>query len=537
MKLFESSWRDGFQFYERVLDTELNKSMKKEVKALYEWYEPSSNGMYSYILDENIKLDKKMSSSSKDGRDKYGFIDPLYKNIRDSYWNKNAYNLKPRTFYLDIETRTGQNGFTGFPKPEHSNQEICLMQFYDTTSETMFVLGNREWNHQSDYKFDYKIQYINCKNEIELLETYLKIFQKLDPLVIYAWNGSGFDYPYIFNRLKNLGFDTNRLSNYGKCSLNTSEYQGRTEFKFTSDGHHYIDLMVIYKKFTFKPRASYSLNSIAEIEVNDKKVDHSEYEKFDDFYSGNYTIPKNPTSEQKNSKIYKEAINGNIQEVRELAYSDFVYYGIKDTYLIKQIDDKLKFTQLQLMISEKMGVLLSDATGTVRPWSQYISNRSYVDNKIMPFKKDNPHPNVVGGYVKDPIKGKHKYVLSVDVNSMYPLLGMVGFNMSPETYVSKANLPADLKEIVLKYFNDQNEENRLNMSEDIWDKTKELLNKYNMSLGINGAVFTKDKLGMIPEMVLEIYNGRKKAKNKMLEFQQQKVNIKEILERKKNECK
>lgn len=533
MRLFENSWRDGFQFFERVYDDELNKSVKREVKSMYEWYEPSSNGLYTYILDESIRLDKKNSSSSKDGRDKYGFIDPLYKNIRDNYWNKNAYNLKPRTFFLDIETRTGQNGFTGFPVPEKANQEICLMQFYDSTSETMFVLGNREWKHQSDYKFNYKIQYINCKNEIDLLETYLKIFQKLDPLIIYAWNGSGFDYPYIFNRLKNLGFDTNRLSNYGKCSCTASEFQGRTEFKFSCDGHYYIDLMNIYKKFVFKPRASYSLNSIAEIELNDKKVDHTEYEKFDDFYSGNYTIPKNPTDEQKNSKIYKEALAGNLDEVRELAYSDFVYYGIKDTYLIKQIDDKLKFTALQLMIVEKMGVLLSDATGTVRPWSQYISNRSYTENKIMPFRKDNPHPNVVGGYVKDPTIGKHKWIISADVNSMYPLLSMVGFNMSPETYVSINKLPTDLRELVLTHFNNQDESARLDLPQEVWDRTSEALLKNNMCMGINGAVFKKHKLGMIPEMVLEIYNGRKKAKNKMLEFQQQKVNIKEILDKKK----
>lgn len=536
MKLFESSWRDGFQFFERVYDTDLKKSIKRELNSTYEWYEPKSNGLYSYILDENVKLDKKISNSPKDGRDKYGFLDPLYKNIRDNYWNKNAYNLKPRIFYLDIETRVGINS-TGFPVPEKAAEEICLMQFYDNYSETMFVLGNREWKHKNDYNLGYNIQYIACKDEIELLETYLKIFQKLDPLIIYAWNGDGFDYPYIFNRLKNLGFDTNRLSNYGNVTLSQNEFQGRIEFKFKCDGNHYIDLMKIYKKFTFKPRASYSLNSIAEVELKDKKVTHTEYEKFDDFYSGNYMIPKNPTEEQKNSRIYKEAIAGNISEVKELAYSEFVYYGIKDTYLIKRIDDNLKFTQLQFMIAEKMGVLLSDATGTVKPWSQYISNKSYLDNKIMPFKKDNPHPNVVGGYVKDPIKGKHKWILSADVNSMYPLLGMVGFNMSPETYIPKCNLPPELKETVLKYFNSQDEEKALNVDSETWKQIQKQLVNNNMSLAINGAVFSKDKLGMIPEMVLEIYDGRKAAKKTMLQFQQQKVTIKEILERKKNESK
>jgi hypothetical protein len=94
-------------------------------------------------------------------------------------------------------------------------------------------------------------------------------------------------------------------------------------------------------------------------------------------------------------------------------------------------------------------------------------------------------------------------------------------------------LPADLRDIVLANFNDQDESKRLDLSQEVWDRTSESLLKNNMCMGINGAVFKKDKLGMIPEMVLEIYNGRKKAKNKMLEFQQQKVNIKEILDKKK----
>lgn len=530
---FETSWREDFKFYERVFNTDLNKSMKKEVKSLYEWYEPSSNGLYTSVIDSSIRLEKKQSSSSKDGRDKYGFLDPMYKNIRDNYWNKDLYNLNPRTFYLDIETRVGQNS-NGFPIPEKALEEICLMQFFDNITNTMFVLGNRAWKHETNYKFDYIIKYVQCNDEIEILNNFVKIFKALDPLIIYAWNGNEFDFPYIHNRMKNLGLNPNDLSNYGKVHYSQREYQGKLEFSFSSDGHHFIDLMEVYKKFVFKPRPSYSLETIANIELGDKKVSHTCFEKFDDFYSGNYTIPTNPTEEEKNSLIYKEALAGNIDEVRELAYSDFVYYGIKDTYLIAGIDNKLKFTQLLLMISEKMGVTISDATATVKPWSQYILNKSYQENKVMPYKKDNPQPNVVGGFVRDPQIGKHKWVISADVNSMYPLLSMVGFNMSPETYIPKHKLPADLKDLVLSKFNDQNEENRLNMSEEEWEYTSSLLQKYNYSMAINGAVFTKDKLGMIPEMVQQIYDSRKQAKKLQFKYEQQKIKIKEIIKEKQN---
>jgi len=187
---------------------------------------------------------------------------------------------------------------------------------------------------------------------------------------------------------------------------------------------------------------------------------------------------------------------------------------------------------LMNMIAEKMGVQIGDALGTVKPWSQYLSNRSIQDMKVMPPKSDNDDPDVVGGFVREPVTGKHKWVLSIDVNSMYPLLGMVGFNMSPETFVPKYKLPEQLRDIVLKYFNDQEEANRLTLDKTVWDNTTALLKEHNLSLGINGAVFTRDKIGMIPELVQEIYNSRKVAKKTMLSYEKRKLFIGELLKAK-----
>lgn len=529
-KLFESSWREGYEFYERYYDTNLQRSIKQQIKLPYEWYEPSSKGLYTYILDPTIKLDKKQGNA-KQGRDHYGFLDPMYRNIRDNYWNQDKYQMKPRVFYLDIETRVGQNS-TGFPSPDKAAEQISMIQIFDSETEQVIMLGLRAWKHRNDYEklFDFPLKYIHCKDEFELIETYLQIFKKCDPLIVYAWNGEGFDFPYIYNRMKKLGFDTSRLSNYGGATLKQTEFQGNIEFTLNVDGHYYMDLMEVYKKFTFAPRASYSLDNISEIEIKEKKVQHTEYVGFDDFYTGNYIIPSNPTEEQKNSKIYQEAIkNGINDEVRELAHSEFCYYSYKDPLLIYKIDKKLNFTKLMLMITEKMGVTLGDAMGTVKPWSQYILNKSMLNNQVMPMKQEFDNPDVIGGYVRDPQRGLHNWVLSADVNSMYPLLGMVGFNMSPETYIPKRNLPSELRDIVLKYFNDQDEAARLHMDPTIWDATKELLNKHNIALGINGAAFSKDKLGMVPEMVQDIYDARKKAKQTQFKYEKRKVLIQDIL--------
>jgi len=532
MKLFESTWRDGYQYFERYYDTDLNKSVKKRIDLPAEWYEPCSRGSYTNIIDESIKLEKKQGRV-KDGRHHAGFLDPMYRNIRDNYWNKDKYNSSPRVWMLDIETRVGTCS-KGFPVPNKAAEPISLMQFYDNKEKTLFVLGVRDWVHQSDYKFDYDVKYVKCRDEMHLIDVFLNIFGKLDPLIVYAWNGNGFDFPYIYNRLKNLGIDVDRLSVHGSTALNEREFQGSTTYKLQSDGHFFIDLMEIYKKFTFKPVPNYSLDTIAELELKQNKIQHTEYAAFDDFYTGKYIIPTNPTESQKNSKIYKAAILGNWSEVKELAHSEFVYYGIIDTYLIQRIDSKKNFTDLLITISKMMGVQISDAVGTVKPWSQYIMNKSMLNRRVIPPRSEHDQPHVVGGYVRDVERGKHEWVLSADVNSMYPLLGMVGFNMSPETFVPKNKMPPQLRDMVLSYFNDQDEAARLELSNDVKEQVQDILKSNKMSLGINGAVFNCEKLGMIPEMVSEIYVDRKKAKKTQFKYEERKLLLGELLKKRQN---
>jgi len=588
MKLFEATWRDGYTPMERYFDTTLNKSVTKIVDLPSEWFEENSTGAYTSILDDSIKLVKKQGNS-KNARGAYGSLDPMYRNIRDNYWGDGNYNITPRTWFLDIETRSGrsfknepfgditirfngveeiisvktlQNRFydgstlnyeflnlnkweklsscnflernTGFPIPEKANEEITLFQLYDSTLDTMIVFGTREWVHENEYSFNFPFKYVQCKNEVEMLKSYFKLFKTLDPLIIYAWNGSNFDFPYIYNRAIKLGLDKNIMSNHGSTKLTTGEYQGRTEFKFKADGHFYIDMLDVYKKFTLSPRPNYQLNTIAEIELKESKVNHSEYAAFDDFYTGKYVIPENPSETQLNSKIYKAAIAGEDELVKELAHSEFVYYGIIDTYLIYRLNEKNNFTSLQCEIAKKMGVTVGDAMGTVKPWSQFIANTSMLNNRVMPPRKEFDQPNVIGGYVKEPIAGKHNWVISSDVNSMYPLLGMVASNMSPETLMHKSKLPAKLRDVVLALFNDQDEEKRLALPKETWSVVSELLSESNLSLSVSGAVFSQKKVGMIPEMVLSIYKDRKIAKKTQFKYEVRKLLIGEIIKEKLN---
>ena len=597
MKLFESAWTKNHVCYERVYNTETKKSEVNTIKLASEWYEEDSRGEYESILDSSIKLVKKQGNA-KDGRNHWGFSDPIYRNIRDNYWNehqKDTFNKSPRIWYLDIETRSGksymhpekgskkikirkdkveieasvkdlqtkfyENGAeeyeyynndigqwenldsseyfernTGFPVPSKTREPISLFQIFDSELNTMIIFGVRKWTHQSDYTYDFPVKYIQCKDEVDMIEKFLQTFKTLNPLMIYAWNGNGFDYPYIYNRMKLLKMDTNLLSAYGNVKLKEKTFGHKTTYELTSDGHFFIDLLDVYQKFTFGEQASYSLDFTADLVLGKKKVSHSEYVAFDDFYAGKYVIPQNPTEKQKSSKIYQEALKGNWDEVKELAHSDFVHYGVIDTYLVKEIDNAKNFTSLIFMIAEKMGVQVPDSMGTVKPWAKYIANKAMVNKQVIPKVSVNEDDeiSIKGGFVATPQVGKHEWIMSSDVNSMYPLLGMVGFNLSPETFVPIHKLPSDIRTIILKYYNDEDEAKRFDIPENIKVTLASLLRKYNYSMGINGAIFSKDKIGLIPELVIDIYKTRKEDKKTMFKYEKRALEIKEILKQRQN---
>lgn len=550
--LFEAQWREGYENFERVYDKSSGKSLKRKIDKMAEYFVPMATGNYTYSLDKSIKLDKRYGTW-KQGSEEFGFSDQISHHIRDEYWdvdaNKAKYNKEIGIFFIDIETRTGQNS-EGFPVPELALEEISMFQILCTRTNTMYLLGVKDWKHQERYlkygdnarysdvnelaePLPFDVKYLNCQNEDKLIDTFLALYKHLDPLLLLAWNGSGFDYPYIYNRMKRLGKDVNLLSNYGKCHYKESEFQGRKEFDVRVDGHFWLDMLDVYKKFDFQNHQNYQLDTIAYNELKDRKVNHDEYSAFDDFYTGKYNIPDNPTEDQKRMLVYQEAVKGNTEEVKELSHSEFVWYGLKDTWLLKRLDDKRKLVDTMLLISQMSGTQINDTLGTVKVWGSYLSNLLMLDNMVLPKREDHQRPQITGGFVREPKRGKHGWTMSVDINSMYPLLSMVSFNMSPETFVEPHNIPVELRELLNKYYNTQDEEKIINLDPSIKSEVTRLLHKHNLSLGINGQVFNRSEEGIIPRTVRDIYNTRKGTQRKLRAEQQLRIDIREELNKRK----
>lgn len=535
MKLFEDSFQSNWRYFVREFDTETNQSSVRELPDLHEYYETHQGGNFKSLYKPQIRYVKQKAKKSKT-RGKIGVTSPIDIVIRDLYRGESGYNHKPRIMYLDIETRVGTVQ-PGFPKPEHSLEPICLIQFLDSYTDTIHIIGDKEFYYKEEYLKlpDHKgmeVKFWRCNNESQMMEVFFKFIEGLKPAIVYAWNGSGFDFPYLFKRAKRLGFDTDRFSPWknsiqGTARLNEGLIKDKYVADIKADGIHYIDLLNLYKKIVLEPRESYSLMSIAQKEIQARKIDHSEFKTFDDFYQGNYRLPENPTEEQKETLCYQLSIQGkDYQEIQKAGYGQFVYYGVIDTVLIKGIDEKIGLTRLLTMIAGMMSSRYSDVLGTVGVWGNAIRNRLYdmgiiinPDDIVVDLEK-----KIEGGFVREPQKGRLRAVLSADVNSMYPILAISGLNMSPETFRFYHQVPNDLRDFVVKELKvgtsmEQSEENLLALVKDKEKlKTlKSLLKKYNLSMAPNGTFYDKSIRGIIPQMVDEIYQGRKSTKKEMIE--------------------
>lgn len=555
MKLFEQSFFAAFKYWVREYNPNTQQSELRMLmggESYWEGYQPHEAGSFHSIYKPNRRFNRVTGKDSRHIRSLTSPVSPVDRVIRDNYYHKN-YNKNPTVFYLDIETRVG-TVVPGFPDPSKSLEPVSLIQILDSSSDIIHIIGDqqfyyRDWflENYDDHK-DHEIVYHSCNNELEMFEKFFELIQERKPLVVYAWNGSGFDFPYLYNRCQRLGISADGLCPWVKeipCKsgelvklketwLDGEQSTGRARYVGDLEvvGCHWIDQTKLYRKIVLAPRPSYSLQSIATIELKARKIGHDEFRTFDDFYLGNYSLPKNPTEDQKKTLCYHLATNNQpIDQIRKAGHSQFIYYGIIDVVLSKGIDKKAGLTTLMVLMAERMSSQLNAVLGTTRIWSNAIRNYTFFKNSIFEVGYyQGPEKKIDGGYVKDPVSGKMRWVISADVNSMYPMLAICGSNISPETFVPYDQAPPELRDFAIKYLKagspeEQNENNLLNLldSEEglgILKQLKEHLVRYNMSMAPNGTFYKKDTKGILPTMVHEIYRDRKAAKDQRLKIEQ-----------------
>ena len=390
--------------------------------------------------------------------DVYGNTRYLYQYIADEYPDDQV-KFDPkliRVFNIDIET-SAENGF---PDIESADQEILAISIKDSYSGRITVFGARPFDNN-----DSKVDYMHFKTEDSMLKAFLRYWMENYPDVITGWNVQLFDIPYIvrrFDRVLGEGF-TRYLSPYKLISTREIYIKGRRQIACDLRGISTLDYLELYRKFTYTNQESYRLDHICFVELGERKLDHSEYDTFKEFY--------------------------------EKDWQKFVEYNIHDVRLVDKLDEKMKLLDLAFTMAYDAKVNYEDVFSQVRMWDNYIYCELLKRKIAIPPKKEaTKNAKYAGAYVKEPIPGFYDWVVSFDLNSLYPHL-IMQYNISPETLRETRCASASV--------------------EGFLNKTVQLDPEY--STCANGAQYRKDVHGFLPEMMQKMYDSRVIFKKKMIE--------------------
>jgi len=392
-----------------------------------------------------------------EGFEVHGYERFVYQYIRQEFPDDVDYNVNQIKMYaMDIEVQCEN----GFPDVEAAAEEMLSITIKDMVTKKFYIWAVKDFNteHQK-FIFD---------TEREMLMHFIDWWVKHTPDILTGWNVNLYDVPYICRRVKRiLGSKwMNSISPWNRANEREVYVQGRKNYAYDVSGVNILDYLDLYRKFTYSNQESYRLDHIAHVELGQRKVDHSEYENFKDFYTSDW--------------------------------QKFIEYNIQDTELIDRLEEKMKLLDLAITMSYDAKVNFEDVYSQVRMWDTMIYNYLTDRNIVVPPKKGaKKDEKYAGAYVKEPIPGKYDWVVSFDLNSLYPHL-IMQYNISPETLWETRHASASVERIL-------NEE--ITIEDDV-------------CVCANGAQYRKDIQGFLPEMMDKIYKERTIYKKKMLAAKQ-----------------
>ena len=398
-----------------------------------------------------------------------------YSYIADEYSNNVDWDIDQILIVtIDIEVECEN----GFPKPEEANDPLLSITLKNHQNKKIVVWGINDFENSRD-----DVSYIKCESEKHLIQSFLTFWEQHKPDVITGWNTEFFDIPYICNRVINQ-FDEKelkRLSPWGNVTPRSVYKMGRSHQMYDIMGVANLDFLDLYRKFTYTNQESYRLDHIAFVELGERK-EGNPYETFKEWYIKDY--------------------------------QSFIEYNITDVELVDKLEDKMKLIDLCLTMAYDAKVNYIDVLGTTKYWDILIYNHLRKKNIVIPQKKEHEKSEKYeGAYVKDPIIGMHKWVMSFDLNSLYPHL-IMQYNISPETLMG---CPFKEKDITVDKMLDG----------EVKDSIMQSLKDKNVTLTPNGALFRKDIRGFLPELMQSIYDERVKYKRLLLEAKQEYENTKD----------
>ena len=402
-------------------------------------------------------------SYNTDNSPLYGMDRYQYQYIANEYPKDMMFDKEQiKIFTVDIEC-TAENGF---PDIENPTEELLAITVKNQSNKQIITWGTGEFKTDRT-----DVTYIRCKNEKSLIMEFMKFWIKNYPDVITGWNTKFFDIPYLFNRIRNLVDEKvlKRFSPWNLVERETIVVRGRPQTHYNIFGISMLDYLDLYQKFIPTKQESYKLDYIGKVELGLPKDDNP-YDTFREWYTKDY--------------------------------QSFIDYNIKDVEIVDQLEDKLKLIELVLTMAYEAKVNYTDVFSQVRMWDMLIYNYLKKDNIMIPPKEDNiKEDKYDGAYVKDPITGMHNWIVSFDINSLYPHL-IMQYNISPEKIIGVKPSGISVDKL-------------LNHATPLTHLKAE-----GACITPNGAMFKTDSPGFLPRLMESMYNDR--VKFKTLAFQAKK---------------
>jgi len=541
------------KMYARIYNSKLNKSKIKKIKEVVpELYIEYEKGSFS-AFDNQKRLERKdfksivqRNSFIRDNKDKtiYGYKNQIHKYIRDNFPEPKESFHDIHTWFIDIETRSGTASYpdstivktkykdtsrnvylkeirenedlyvildnnqelaykeskyskpiSGFPHAKDANEEVTVIQIYDSVSKKYYVLGRKDYTDTYTSKYG-EVKYINCKTEETLLNMFMKLLDKQDPAILVGFNSLPFDFPYLTHRIWKLGLDVsllspvrevkfkNKIAHHVKDKLKIEtltkfsgepvEYMKST----TKDGMEYetvqwtgrylLDYRELFLKYGFAPIPSVSLKAVAEFLKIISKVDNSEFETFDGSYSGEgYKFPDEIPTDQDDLEMYSVQVayrdnptQENLDKRSQVVFNKFMKYSIRDVEVMIEMDNVLKFIDTTKNIAYTCGVNIDEVFGTLKQWQSFVYNTAIKKKTVVPLEQQYAEKEVIykAGWTAFNAGKKWKWVASFDFSSLYPSI-IRAFNIGTDTMIKPEDLPQDAKRIRDKLFTFYSNEN------------------------------------------------------------------------------
>jgi DNA polymerase elongation subunit (family B) len=538
----------------------LTESFEKYAYAFRDSKEPTE---YKSIFGNYVKKyypEKYGSNQENSSIDYESDVNPTTRYLIDNYLQDEYVSKDFNTLFYDIETETKFRKIDTLNTP---NIITSIAVHYSLTNKRKVYILNDTNSTNVNTNLSLNIEYAFFNEEKSMLIDFIKDYQEQQPKALSGWNITGFDNPYLYNRIQKILSTqwANKLSPIGLVSID--EISNEVNFA----GVVTFDYMVLYEKFQQEKKSSYSLENISQEELGKGKIKYNG--SLDDFRKNDlqgfieYNINDVDLVLELDKKLNYIELSRLICHMCRTPYETITFpsryiEGAILTYLRKQniiANNTQRFSKMKLKFhtevnSTKIQIGLDidkrlPTKGKIKVWTSktsfhelsytnFSNNTFYLEEKLDLYlpKDSDVSVSFAGGYVKEPIPGLYEWLMSIDATSLYPSIirtlkicseNKVGkiLNWKENTltnYLLNDNTYAFTEENNFNYLDDNLtlifEDSNKKTTNITKEKFVNLVKNNNLMISSNGILYKDNGISSIPNILTEWFNLRLEYKKK-----------------------